>query len=66
MKTPLKEQTYYFSLAVSNEYQVSFAPAADRPAIVHVHGATWPKNPLYTRHVKRGEFSQFFSEARNN
>ena len=31
VKTRLKEQTYYFSLAVSNEYQVSFAPAADYP-----------------------------------
>lgn len=36
------------------------------PAIVHVHDAAWPKTPLYTRHVKRSEFSQFFSEALNN
>ena len=35
-------------------------------AIVYVHGATCPKNPLYTRHVKCSEFSQFFSEALNN
>ena len=35
-------------------------------AIVYVYGATCPKNPLYTRHVKRSEFSQFFSEALNN